>query len=184
MSRAAKVNTGLSVTSRVASRPASFIIPTSYRLVISSRSFSDTSDQLAAKAAAKPAAKKSRTTATKKKPAAKKTTAKKATATKKTRKTAAKKAAPKKRVKKVLDPEAKRKVEVRELKKTALLHEPKRLPDKAWLVYVAQNMKNVTPEALGDTIKGLATDYNSLSTSDKAVCFGPRWRSWPSLVLM
>ncbi|OIW35164.1 hypothetical protein CONLIGDRAFT_689410 [Coniochaeta ligniaria NRRL 30616] len=163
VSRAATVNTGLSVSSRVAIRPAIFKIPSSYRLVISSRSFSDTSDQLAAKAAAKPAAKKTKTTATKKKPAAKK-----AKATKKAKKPAVKKAAPKKRVKKTVDPEAKRRAEVRELKKVALLQEPKRLPDRPWLVYTSQNVKSMTKETLGDTIRGLAVEYNSLSTSDKA----------------
>ena len=169
VSSAAKVNTALSMSSRVANAAPSFVIPSAYRLVISSRSFSETTDQLAAKAAAKPAAKKSTTAAAKKKPAAKKATAKKA---KKAKKPAAKKAAPKKRVTKVKSPEEARKLEIRGLKKVALLSEPKRLPDRAWIVYVAQHIgKNVTPDTLGDTIKGLAAEYNSLSTSEKAVCF-------------
>jgi hypothetical protein len=173
VSRAAKVNTGLSVSSRVAHYPPSFVIPTSYRLVLSSRSFSETSDQLAAKAAAKPRAKKSTTTAAKKKPAATKATAKKAAGRKKAKKTV-KKAAPKKRVRKAVSPEVKLKNEVRELKKIALLHEPKRLPDQAWLVYVAQNMKSVTPDTLGDTVKALASQYNSLGSFEKEVCFDTR----------
>lgn len=178
VSRAAKLNTGLSVSSRVAN--GSFVVPTSYRLVLSSRSFSETSDQLAAKAAAKPAAKKS-TTAAAKKPAAKKASAKKAAPKKaaKAKKPAAKKAAPKKRVLKVKNPEEQRKLEIRELKKTALLHQPKRLPDRAWLVYVSQHIdKGVTPASLGDIVKRLASEYNSLSSSDKAVRLGPGHGVW------
>ncbi|KAJ9144886.1 hypothetical protein NKR19_g6250 [Coniochaeta hoffmannii] len=171
VSRAAKVNTGLTASSRVASRPANFVIPTSYRLVLCSRSFSHTGDQLAAeKAAAKPRAKKSTTTtaAKKKKPAAKKATAKKAAGTKKTaKKPAAKRAAPKKRVRKALSPEDKLKKEVRELKKVALLQEPKKLPDRAWLVYVAQNTQNLTPDSLAETIRALASQYNSLGSFEK-----------------
>lgn len=163
VSRAVKVNSGISVSSRVAHCPASFSIPTAYRLVLSSRSFSGTSNQLATEATTKPRAKKSATTA------AKKPAAKKAAGRKKAKK-AAKKAAPKKRVKKVLTPEEKTKAEVRDLRKIALLNEPKRLPDRAWLVYVAQNMKHVTKDTLGDTVKGLASQYNSLGSFEKEVC--------------
>jgi hypothetical protein len=157
------------VSSRVAHRPANFVIPTLYRLAISSRSFSHTGDQLASeKAAAKPRAKKSATTsAGKKKPAAKKAAGAKKT---KVKKPAAKKAAPKRRVRKELSPEEKAKQEIRELKKIALLQEPKKLPDQAWLVYVAQNTKNLTPQNLGETIKGLSADYNSLGSFEKEVC--------------
>ncbi|KAB5536438.1 hypothetical protein GE09DRAFT_1192617 [Coniochaeta sp. 2T2.1] len=167
VARAAKINTGISVSSRVARGTASFVIPTSYRLVLSSRSFTDTSAELAAKAAAKPKAAKSTTTGAKKrKPAAKKPAAKKLT-TKKAKKPAAKKAAPK-RVKKEQDPEVKLRLEVRELKKTALFKEPKGLPEQPWLVYVAKNLKQLPSASdLGPTVKGLAVDYNSLSASEK-----------------
>lgn len=176
VSRAAKVNTGLSVSSRVAIRPASFVVPSSYRLVISSRSFSDTGDQAAAKAAAKPAVKKSKTAATTKKPAAKKATAGKKTAAKKA-KPVAKKAAPKKRAKKVLDPEAKRKLEIRELKKIALLDTPKQLPHTAYLVYNLQNSEK--GKKIADVAKERATEYHALSPSEKAVSLG----SFPRLSL-
>lgn len=176
VSRAAKVNTGLSVSSRVAIRPASFVVSSPYRLLISSRSFSDTSDQAAAKAAAKPAVKKSKTAAATKKPAAKKATAGKKTAAKKA-KPVAKKAAPKKPAKKVLDPEAKRKLEIRELKKIALLDKPKQLPGTAYMVYNQQNSEK--GKRVADAAKERATEYHSLSPSEKAVNFG----SWPRLSL-
>ncbi len=57
------------------------------------------------------------------------------------------KAAPKKRVRKVLTPEEKRQVEIRELKKAALLKQPPKLPDRTWTVYVAQNVKGTKPGA-------------------------------------
>lgn len=166
VSRAAKVNTGVSLSSLVAQRPASFFIPTAYRFVLSSRRFSNTGDQLAAGAAAKPRAKRSATTAAKKK-----ATGKKSAGRKKAKK--AKKAAPKKRVRKVLTPEEKTKLDVRNLKKIALLDEPKRVPDQAWLVYVAQNMKHVTKDTLGATVKGLASQYNSMGSFEKEVCAAP-----------
>jgi hypothetical protein len=177
VSRAVKVNTGLSVGSRVANGPASFVIPSSYRLVLSSRHFSETTGQLAEKTAAKTTAAKPRakkTTTAAKKPAAKKATTKRATATKrkavKAKKPAAKKAAPKKRVKKVLTPEEKRKLEIRELKKIALLSEPKRLPDTAWMVYMQQGLGGLSSVAeVSNAVKGLGESYASLSSLEKQV---------------
>lgn len=93
-----KVNTGLSVSSRVVNGPASFTIPTSYRLILSSRGFADSSNELAATKAANPTAAKKTTTAAKRKSTAtKKGTAKGVDKSKtEARKAAAKKVAEKK----------------------------------------------------------------------------------------
>ncbi len=83
------------------------------------------------------------------------------------------KAAPKKRVRKVLTPEEKRQVEIRELKKAALLKQPPKLPDRTWTVYVAQNVKGTKPgaEGLPATVTLLSQSYKSLSDSEVQVCY-------------
>lgn len=100
-----------------------------------------------------------------KKAAAKKTTAKKA-APKKKKKVVAK---PKpKKVKKVVSPEEKERLEKRELKTIALLNEPTRLPDSAWLVFAAQRLKSQKMEAgaFGSTMKTLGEDFRALYESE------------------
>lgn len=163
----------------------SFIIPSAYRLAISRRNFTETSGELAPKSAAtaaKPKAKATKTLATAKNPAEKKSKAATTKSVAKAKKPKAKKkkavkAAPKKRVRKVLTPEEKRKAEVRELKKTALLKEPKKLPDRTWLVYISQHLKgekNVT-----EAMKQFAEAYKSLSASEIEVWF---WKHTPRAV--
>ncbi|PKS10586.1 hypothetical protein jhhlp_002340 [Lomentospora prolificans] len=66
-------------------------------------------------------------------------------AKKKTTKKTATKPKPKaKPKKKVLTPEEKAKKEAKELKVKALLHEPKKLPETKWLVFVAQELKGTS----------------------------------------
>lgn len=85
--------------------------------------------------AASPAAATTKT----EKPAADKTATKKKTAKKSAAKP--KKAAAEKRVRKPLTPEEKAKLDVRQLRKVALLEEPARLPATAWLVFTSQRNK-------------------------------------------
>lgn len=104
-----------------------------------------------------------------KKAAAKKTTAKKAVPKKKKKKVVAK---PKpKKVKKVVTPEEKQRLEKRDLRAIALLNEPTRLPDSAWLVYTSQHIKNQKIEAgtFGNTMKTLGDDFRALYENELRV---------------
>ncbi|KAK3934791.1 hypothetical protein QBC46DRAFT_70097 [Diplogelasinospora grovesii] len=72
------------------------------------------------------------------------------------------------RPKRVLTEEEKRKLEIRKLKQVAMLKEPARLPERPWIVYVADQTKGrgVGREQFGDTIKGLAEEFRALSESE------------------
>lgn len=168
---ARQLRVGRAATSRVAN---SFAIPTAYRVVIARRNFTETSGELAPKSDAKETKPKTRRTSTEK-PAAKKSKAgthKKTAKAKKPKAKKAVKAAPKKkRVKKVLTPEEKVKLEIRELKKKALLNEPKKLPDRSWLVYVSQHLKNNNVSDVTSAVKDLAASYKDLAASEIEV----RW---------
>ncbi|RKU42134.1 hypothetical protein DL546_004587 [Coniochaeta pulveracea] len=163
---ARQLRVGRAATSRVAN---SFAIPTAYRVVIARRNFTETSGELAPKSDAKETKPKTRRTSTEK-PAAKKSKAgthKKTAKAKKPKAKKAVKAAPKKkRVKKVLTPEEKVKLEIRELKKKALLNEPKKLPDRSWLVYVSQHLKNNNVSDVTSAVKDLAASYKDLAASE------------------
>jgi hypothetical protein len=169
---ARQLRVGRAATSRVAN---SFTIPTAYRVVVSRRNFTETSGELAPKSDAAEAKPKTRRASTAKKPAVKKskagTTKKAAVKAKKPKAKKAVKAAPKKkRVKKVLTPEEKVKLEIRELKKKALLDEPKKLPDRSWLVYVSQHLKNHSVSDVTSAIKDLSASYKDLAASEIEVC--------------
>ncbi|CAK7239753.1 MAG: hypothetical protein STHCBS139747_001188 [Sporothrix thermara] len=106
------------------------------------------------KAAAAAAAEKKRAAAAKKKAAA----AKAAEIAKK------KKAAAKK---KAMTPEEKTKLQVRELKKVALLKEPAKLPEHPWILFIAENTKGTKT---GDGVKAnLGKIMPELSQSFKAL---------------
>jgi hypothetical protein len=113
-------------------------------------------------------------TATKRKPAssrARKTKAKTAASKKK------KPAAPRGRPRKVLTPEEAAKVEVRDLKKVALLKEPARLADRTWMVYASQHLKGIKGQAdLGVEMKRLSASYKTLSSSELEVRCSSIWR--------
>ncbi|CRK22339.1 Non-histone protein 10 like [Verticillium longisporum] len=96
---------------------------------------------------------------------------------KKTTKSATKKAAPKKKkaakpkpkkvkkAKKEVAPEVKLAQEVRELKKIALLKEPKKLPETVWTLYTTQNIKS-GEASLGERSKQLAEEYRLLDAAE------------------
>ena len=117
------------------------------------------------------AAKSRKRTATTKAPAKK-------AAPKRKKKAAApkKKAAPKRKVlteaQKAKSADRKKAVEIRELKKTALLgQEPKRRPYTAWTVFSAENIpKGTSSSNLGGLMKENAAKYRDLSASEKEVC--------------
>ncbi|ROV99901.1 hypothetical protein VMCG_06205 [Cytospora schulzeri] len=157
-----------SLTSRV----AGFLVAPGYKSRVAARGYATATAKTTTAAAKKPAAKK---TVAEKKPAAKKT-AKTATKGKKvvksTKKAAAKpkKAAPKK--KKEVNPERKKMLLRRALKKTALLfQEPKNLPQSAWLTFTSQAIKADTtirgPQTLGPKMSSLAADFKALSPTDR-----------------
>jgi hypothetical protein len=115
-----------------------------------------------------------------KKPAAKKAAAKKTA--KKANSPAAKK--PKRtRAKKLVTDEEKAKLQLRELKKTALLkEEPTRLPITSWTVYTTQRVKELLKAGsdvtkLGSVVPALAQDYKALSAEELDV--SPDGRSRP-----
>jgi hypothetical protein len=114
--------------------------------------------------------------AAKKKKTVKKPTAKKAAPKKKETTKAKAKAAPKKKkAKKELTPEEKAKLDVRKLKAKALLSEPARLPEKPWLLYVAQNLKNTKLSgegALGQKAAELSQSFKALSSLEVQVGSG------------
>ncbi len=108
-------------------------------------------------------------------PAAAKTAKPKAkTAAKKKpkKKPVAKRAAKPGRPAKKLTPEEKKKVQVRELKKGALLSEPKKLPEQPWVLYVSENAKGtkIGPDSsLAATMADLARSFKALSASELQV---------------
>jgi ATPase subunit of ABC transporter with duplicated ATPase domains len=120
-----------------------------------------------------------KTGSAKKTSTAKKTaTAKKAsTKTKKSEKKPANKLAkkpakkPARKPKRVLTDEEKTKLEIRNLRKKALLREqPKMLPDKAWNVYIAQRLKVVgRSEGLAAVMPQLSTEFKALSSDEVQV---------------
>ncbi|OAA49455.1 HMG box protein [Metarhizium rileyi] len=91
-----------------------------------------------------------------------------AAAKKKTKKATTKKAAApkKKKVKKELTPEEKDKVDLKQLKKMALLKGPTRLPGSLWAVYVANNMGAVQGK-LTDRMKVISSGFAQLPKSEK-----------------
>ncbi|KAM0332361.1 hypothetical protein ACHAQA_002638 [Verticillium albo-atrum] len=100
-------------------------------------------------------AKKAATTATKAAP-------KKAA----TKKAAKPKPKPKvKKVKKELTPEAQLAKDVRELKKIALLKEPKKLPETPWTILTSRNIK-AGETSLGDRSRELSQEYKSLDAAE------------------
>ncbi|KAM0502591.1 hypothetical protein ACHAP6_000501 [Verticillium nonalfalfae] len=97
---------------------------------------------------------------------------------KKTTKSATKEAAPKKKkgaakpkpkkvkkAKKEVAPEVKLAQEVRELKKIALLKEPKKLPETVWTLFTTQNIKS-GEASLGERSKQLAEEYRLLDAAE------------------
>ncbi|KAG7107037.1 Non-histone protein 10 like [Verticillium longisporum] len=95
-----------------------------------------------------------------------------------TKKAVTKKAAPKKKkaaakpkpkkvkkAKKEVAPEVKLAQEVRELKKIALLKEPKKLPETVWTLYTTQNIKS-GEASLGERSKQLAEEYRLLDAAE------------------
>ncbi|KAM0283618.1 hypothetical protein ACHAQH_002396 [Verticillium albo-atrum] len=95
----------------------------------------------------------------------------KKTKTSTTKKAATKKKAAKpkpkkvKKVKKEVAPEVKLAQEVRELKKVALLKEPKRLPETVWTIFTAQNIKS-GETSLGERSRALAEEYKLLDAAE------------------
>ncbi|KAL9946487.1 hypothetical protein ACHAQF_002088 [Verticillium nonalfalfae] len=100
---------------------------------------------------------------------------------KKTTKSATKEAAPKKKkgaakpkpkkvkkAKKEVAPEVKLAQEVRELKKIALLKEPKKLPETVWTLFTTQNIKS-GEASLGERSKQLAEEYRLLDAAETEV---------------
>ncbi|KAH7376557.1 hypothetical protein B0T11DRAFT_22522 [Plectosphaerella cucumerina] len=124
-------------------------------------------------ASEKPATKTKKATTATKKTAAKPKAATKAAAAKK-KPAAKKKAAAKPKAvkpKKVLTPEQKLKKEAKELRQeikdlkvTALLSEPKKLPDTAWLVYSSANVVPGSP--VGVQMPAVSRQFRSLSSSE------------------
>jgi hypothetical protein len=142
-----------SLASRVAGRQASFTIPSGYRFHILARGFAESRGRQAKAAEAS-----STKTATRKK------------AKKPAKKPKAKKAAPKKPAKKVLSDEEKLKLKIRELKKVALLGEPKKLPDRPWLVYLSQHTKGTKAEgSLGSLAKQVSESFKAISAAELEV---------------
>jgi myosin heavy subunit len=165
---ARQLRVGRAATSRVAN---SFTIPTAYRVVISRRNFTETRREFAPKSDATETKPKTRRASTAKEPKAKKSKAATTKKAAKAKKPKVKKAAPKKkRVKKVLTPEEKIKLEIRELKKKALLNEPKKLPDRSWMVYVSQHLKNNRVSDVTSAMKDLSASYKDLAASELEVC--------------
>ncbi|KAF3360474.1 Charged multivesicular body protein 5 [Verticillium dahliae VDG1] len=95
-----------------------------------------------------------------------------------TKKAATKKAAPKKKkaaakpkpkkvkkAKKEVAPEVKLAQEVRELKKIALLKEPKKLPETVWTIFTTQNIKS-GEASLGERARQLAEEYRRLDAAE------------------
>ncbi|KAG7111016.1 hypothetical protein HYQ45_017294 [Verticillium longisporum] len=95
-----------------------------------------------------------------------------------TNKAATKKAAPKKKkaaakpkpkkvkkAKKEVAPEVKLAQEVRELKKIALLKEPKKLPETVWTIFTTQNIKS-GEASLGERARQLAEEYRRLDAAE------------------
>ncbi|KAI1804017.1 hypothetical protein F4811DRAFT_302342 [Daldinia bambusicola] len=68
-----------------------------------------------------------------------------------------------------LTPEKKNVIQRRELKKTALFDEPKKLPDSPWTVFIYENTKDkhITPGTLRDRMKAVSDSYKSLSASER-----------------
>lgn len=145
------------LTSRVATKQSTFAIPSCYRFQLARRGFAETRGRPPKSGTA---TKKASGTATKKKPA------------KRGRKVASKKAAPKKRAKRALTEEEKKKNDIRELKKVALLKEPKKLPARPWLLYLARHAKAALDEGsdFGSMTKQLGESFSSLPASEAEVC--------------
>jgi hypothetical protein len=144
------------LTSRVATKQSTFAIPSCYRFQLARRGFAETRGRPPKSGTA---TKKASGTATKKKPA------------KRGRKVASKKAAPKKRAKRALTEEEKKKNDIRELKKVALLKEPKKLPARPWLLYLARHAKAALDEGsdFGSMTKQLGESFSSLPASEAEV---------------
>ena len=164
----ANLNLHRSATNALASRSPLVLRPAA----ASERSFSLSRwSLLAAKADAasdkKTATKKSSSAASaKKKAAPKKEKAAKA------KKPAVKKPAAKKKAKKVLTPEEQEKLQLKELKKTALLkEEPTRLPFTSWAIFVAESspVERARHSDLSEMLRAVRTNYDNLSYSEKEV---------------
>jgi hypothetical protein len=165
------------IAAKLALRPAP-VIPSGIRVAaVFARGF-------ASAARPKTTSKAGTSKVAKKKLAAKKATAKK-TATKKTAKKAKAPAAKKpKRVreKKPLTEEQKAKLQLRELRKTALLkEEPARLPSTPWRLYCGQRVKELLKAGtdankLGPVMPGLAQDFKALSEAELDVSTDGRSR--------
>ncbi|EEY18624.1 predicted protein [Verticillium alfalfae VaMs.102] len=82
---------------------------------------------------------------------------------KKTTKPAMKEAAPKKKKKAAVKTQPEK--EVRELKKIALLKEPKKLPETVWTLFTTQNIKS-GEASLGERSKQLAEEYRLLDAAE------------------
>lgn len=150
------------LTSRVATKQSTFAIPSCYRFQLARRGFAETRGR---PPKSETATKKASGTATKKKPA------------KRGRKAAPKKAAPKKkRAKRALTEEEKKKNDIRELKKVALLKEPKKLPARPWLLYLSRHAKAALDEGsdFGSMTKQLGESFASLPSSEVEVLLYPR----------
>ncbi|CAK7222882.1 hypothetical protein SCUCBS95973_004987 [Sporothrix curviconia] len=128
--------------------------PTKATAAVAAKKKATAAAGVAKKAAAAAAAEKKKAAAAKKKAAA----AKAAEIAKK------KKAAAKK---KALTPEEKTKLQVRELKKVALLKEPAKLPEHPWILFIAENTKGTKT---GDGVKAnLGKIMPELSQAFKAL---------------
>lgn len=169
------VGSNTSSTSRALARRA-FLIAPSYkaRVAVAVRAYATATATATKKAPATRRARISPANPKPKKAAAKSAKAKpKAKKAKTTKKVAKKKVV---RAKKVLSPEKKAVLEKRELKKVALLHgEPKQETATAWTTYVTERIKGESVSGqtgkFGDVMKGLSSEFKSLSASERSVSF-------------
>lgn len=145
------------LTSRVATQQPAFAIPSSHRFQLVRRGFAEARGR--PRKTVTTGRKRASSTAAKKKPA------------KRGKKVAAKKAAPKKRAKKPLTEDEKKKKDIRELKKVALLSEPKKLASQPWPLYLARHSKAAYGETsdFGVMVKQLAESFRSLPHSEVEV---------------
>lgn len=163
--------------SALAGRRTTTATPTFAKAVVApaSKTFTTSLRFRSPDASEKPATKTKKATTATKKTAAKPKTATKAAAAKKKpaakKKAAAKPKAKAVKPKKFLTPEQKLKKEAKELRQeikdlkvTALLSEPKKLPDTAWLVYSSANVVPGSP--VGVQMPAVSRQFRSLSSSE------------------